>query len=353
MPGLDPRPLLAWFRRTARNLPWRRTGDPYAVWISEIMLQQTQIATVIPYYGRWMAKWPTRRALARASIDEVLKMWEGLGYYSRARNLHRAACDMKTTPVTAAEWREVRGVGDYTAAAIASIAFGERVPVIDGNVRRVMSRLLNIDAIITSPEATRRISTALEALVPTRNPGDFNQAIMELGQRICRPTSPDCRLCPLSISCAARKAGTQERLPVKRPKPPTPHHQIAVGVCRKGPKILVARRKADGLLGGLWEFPGGKRKANESYVTALRREFREEVGLTIDVGREFIVVPHKYSHFSVELHVFHCRWTAGRARPLASDEVRWVGLDELDSLAFPKANRVIIARLMNVETVRS
>ena len=352
MPRPDARALVLWFRKTARDLPWRKTRDPYAIWVSEIMLQQTQIATVIPYYDRWMSRWPTRQALAAAVIGDVLKMWEGLGYYSRARNLHRAAQEMTKTPSTHAEWREVRGVGDYTAAAIASIAHGEATPVIDGNVRRVMSRLLKIEEVITSPDATRRIEAALRAMIPTRAPGDFNQAIMELGQRICRPTSPDCLLCPWSGACAARRAGVQERLPVKKTTAPVPHHEIAIGVCRKGGKILVARRKMEGLLGGLWEFPGGKRRRRESYTAALRREFKEEVGLEIAVDDEFAVVPHKYSHFSVELHVFHCRWKRGVAKPLASDEVRWIDLDEMDSLAFPKANKVIIATLVDLETAR-
>jgi A/G-specific adenine glycosylase len=293
-----------------------------------------------------MKRWPTRHALAKAAIGDVLKVWEGLGYYSRARNLHRAAGEMKDLPHFAAEWREVRGVGDYTAAAIASIAFGERVPVIDGNVRRVMSRLLRIEDVITSSEATVTIRKALEGAIPARAPGDFNQAMMELGQRICRPVSPDCLLCPVSPQCRARKAGVQDRLPLKAAKARPPHYEIAIGACWKRDRILVARRKAEGLLGGLWEFPGGKRKPRESYEAALRREFREEVGIDVEVAGEFIVVPHKYSHFSVELHVFTCRWLRGTARPLASDEVRWIALDELESLAFPKANKVIIARLL-------
>jgi A/G-specific adenine glycosylase len=336
---LDARPLVAWFRRTARDLPWRRTKDPYAVWVSEIMLQQTQIETVIPYYERWMKRWPTREALAKASMDDVLKAWEGLGYYARARNLHRAAREMASLPSTAAGWREVRGVGEYTAAAIASIAFGERAAALDGNVRRVMSRIL-------ADDDEGAIRAALEGAIPRGAPGDFNQALMELGQRVCRPRSPDCLLCPVSESCRARKLGRQEEFPRQAPSREVPHYEIAIGVCRKGGRVLVARRKAEGLLGGLWEFPGGKRRAGESYARALAREFREEVGLAIDVGGEFMVVPHRYSHFSVELHVFECRWRSGTARPLASDEVRWVGLDELEKLAFPKANRRIIARLL-------
>jgi A/G-specific adenine glycosylase len=331
-------------------LPWRRTRDPYAVWVSEIMLQQTQIETVIPYYRRWMTRWPTVRKLAAADLGDVLKMWEGLGYYSRARNLHRAARELADPPTTEAGWREVRGVGPYTAAAIASIAFGEAVPVIDGNVRRVMARILKIEQVVTGADASREILEALKAAIPARSPGDFNQAVMELGQRICRPLSPDCPACPVAAQCRARKAGVQARLPLRRARAPVPHHDIAIGVCRKGDLVLVARRKADGLLGGLWEFPGGKRRKGERHSAALRREFMEEVGLEIDVGGKIAVVPHQYSHFSVELHVFDCRWRRGTAKPLASDEVRWVRLEDLDRLAFPKANKVIIGKLLEAAT---
>ncbi|HXG60332.1 MAG TPA: NUDIX domain-containing protein, partial [Planctomycetota bacterium] len=227
--------LRAWFRRAARDLPWRRTKHPYAIWVSEVMLQQTQVATVVPYYERWMKRFPTVRALARASLDEVLKVWEGLGYYARARNLHRAARGMRRWPRTAAEWRRVPGVGAYTAAAIASIAYGERAAVFDGNVRRVLSRLEGRDVAAPPP-------------VPRGDPGEFNQALMELGQRICTPRAPRCGECPL---------------------------------------------------------------AGESFEACVRREVEEETGFRVAVGPLLAVVPHRYSHFSVELHAYHCFWRGG------------------------------------------
>lgn len=340
--------LLAWFRRTARDLPWRRTRDPYAIWISEIMLQQTQIATVLPYYERWMKRFPTVEALAAAPLDDVLKVWEGLGYYARARNLHRAA-QKWTNPRTAAAWRELPGVGDYTAAAVASIAFGERVAVCDGNVRRVMARVLRIEEVVTGSGPAGRIQRSLAAAIPARRAGDFNQALMELGQRLCTPRAPRCLECPVSTACGARAAGLQDAIPKKAARKAVPHYEIAVGVCWKGDRVLVARRPAEGLLGGLWEFPGGKRRAQETYEQALVREFREETGLEIQVGLPLITVPHRYSHFSVELHVFRCRWKSGRARALESDEVRWVALEELSRLAFPAANKRIIDKLLEVE----
>jgi A/G-specific adenine glycosylase len=317
--------LLAWFRRGARDLPWRRTKDPYAIWVSEVMLQQTQIATAIPYFERWMRRFPTVRELGRADLDEVLKAWEGLGYYARARNLHKAAASLKALPRTAEEWRALPGVGAYTAAAIASIAHGERVAVFDGNVRRVLSRLGAADA--------------SEAPKPRGKPGDYNQALMELGQRICTPRAPRCGQCPLAADCKARASGDPERWPSKKPKKEVPHQEVAIGVIWKGDRVYVQRRREEGLLGGLWEFPGGKRERVESYEEALRREIQEETGFRVDVGPFLTTVKHRYSHFSVELHSFHCFHKKGTAPG------RWVTLEEIAELAMPKANLRILDEL--------
>jgi A/G-specific adenine glycosylase len=289
------------------------------------MLQQTQIATVIPYYDRWMKRFPTVRALARATLDEVLKCWEGLGYYARARNLHKAARSMKALPRTAEEWRAVPGVGEYTAAAIASIAHGERVAVFDGNVRRVLSRLEARDV--------------TEAPAPRGAPGDYNQALMELGQRVCTFRSPKCGECPLEAECASRKSGDPERWPSKKPKKEVPHKEVAIGIIWKSDRVFVQRRIEDGLLGGLWEFPGGKRERGETYEAALRREIREETGFAVDVGPYVTTVKHRYSHFSVELHAYHCFHRKGAANG------RWVTLEDISALAMPKANLRILEEL--------
>ena len=319
---MDVRKLLAWYRKGARDLPWRRTRDPYAIWVSEIMLQQTQIATVIPYYDRWMKRFPTVKALAKAHLDEVLKLWEGLGYYARARNLHKASREVKTLPTTSEAWREVPGVGAYTAAAIASIAHGERAAVFDGNVRRVLSRFEGRDV--------------AEAPPPRGNPGDYNQALMELGQRVCTFRAPKCDACPFSADCKARASGEPERWPSKKPKKDVPHKEVAIGVIWHGDRFYVQRREEAGMLGGLWEFPGGKREKGETFEQCLRREIQEETGFKVDVGPYLTTVKHRYTHFSVELHTYHCFLRKGKGPG------RWVTIDEVSALAMPKANLRIL-----------
>ncbi|HEU4338605.1 MAG TPA: A/G-specific adenine glycosylase [Planctomycetota bacterium] len=327
--------LLRWFHRVARALPWRRTRDPYAIWVSEVMLQQTQIATVLPYYERWMRRFPDVRALAKAPLDDVLKAWEGLGYYARARHLHAAARHVVESgfPKTREDWESLPGVGPYTSAAIASIAHDERTPVRDGNVRRVVSRLLKSNDLA-------KIDACLERTIPASAPGDFNQALMELGQRVCVPRSPKCPGCPVASHCAARKAGVQDRYPRKVARKPVPTYKVGVGLCFKDGRVLVSKRAPEGLLGGLWEFPGGKRERGESYERTVKREFLEEVGLKVDVGDRLVTVPHRYSHFAVELHAYLCRWKRGKART-----GKWVKPEELDRLAFPAANRRILEAL--------
>jgi A/G-specific adenine glycosylase len=327
--------LLRWFRREARDHPWRRTRDPYAVWISEVMLQQTQVATVIPYFERWMRRFPNVRKLASSPLDDVLKAWEGLGYYARARNLHKAAKAIAATgfPTTREAWESLPGIGAYTSAAIASIVHGERAPVRDGNVNRVLSRLLKTDD-------SARIGAFLERTIPASAPGDFNQALMELGQRVCVPRSPRCPACPVARYCAARKAGVEHRYPRKAVRKPGPTFQVGIGLCFKGPRLLVAKRAPDGLLGGLWEFPGGKRERGEKFERTVAREFREEVGLDIEVGERLVTVPHRYSHFGVVLHAYLCRWKRGVAKV-----GKWILPKDLRRLAFPAANKQIIQAL--------
>jgi A/G-specific adenine glycosylase len=320
-------PLLRWYRKNRRPLPWRRSKDPYRVWVSEIMLQQTQVAAVIPYYERFLRRFPTVRALARAPLQEVLKMWEGLGYYARARNLHRAARTIRKWPRTAQAWRLLPGVGPYTAAAIASICFGEPVPVWDGNVRRVLCRLLG------------RESTMPSDWIPRETPGDFNQALMELGQRICTPRRPDCPSCPLRRRCLARRRNMVDRLPPPNPSRRVPRLVIGLGIVRRNGRVLIGRRPESKMLGGLWEFPGGKRRPREPVPDCVRREVREETGFGVDVGPRLALVDHRYSHLEVRLHAYDCRVRSGALR---DRRFRWVRRSDLARYPFPAANLRIL-----------
>ncbi|HEX7118882.1 MAG TPA: A/G-specific adenine glycosylase [Longimicrobiales bacterium] len=273
------RRLLDFYDARARDLPWRRDADPYRVWVSEIMLQQTRVETAVPYYERWLERFPTVDALAEAPIDDVLHAWAGLGYYSRARNLHRAAQVVRerhrgTLPDDPDALRDLPGIGDYTAGAIASIAFGRPEPAVDGNVRRVLSRLYDLP----DPGAAELRARAA-ALVDADRPGDFNQALMELGATVCTPRTPACDGCPLASHCRARAAGTQLERP--RPKRAKPVPECDVGtaiVVAPGGALLLVRRPDDGLLGGLWEFPGEPVRPGEASVEAARRAAAAAVG---------------------------------------------------------------------------
>ncbi len=342
--------LPRWYRRHRRDLPWRRSPDAYAVWVSEVMLQQTRVATVQAYFPRFMRRFGDVGALARARLGSVLKAWEGLGYYGRARNLHRAARSVVRDyggkiPATAAELRRLPGVGPYTAGAIASIAFGADECVLDGNVTRVLCRTLAVGGDPTAAGTRRRLWSLARELLPAGRAGLFNQALMDLGATVCTPRAPRCAACPLGGACLARARDRQEELPRRRPRGPLPHQTVVAGVIWKGGRVLIGRRRPEGLLGGMWEFPGGKVEPGESLQAALRRELAEEVGVRVRVRRPVIAVRHAYTHFRITLHAFECRWLSGRARPLGCDAVKWVRPDQLDRHAFPAANQKVIAAL--------
>jgi len=344
------RALLAWFRRDARDLPWRRTRNPYRIWLSEILLQQTRIETALPYYRRFLKAFPSVRALAAAGEDEVLKVWEGLGYYSRARNLHRAARIIVGDhgghlPRTAQAWQELPGVGRYTAGAIASIAFGEPVPALDGNTKRVLARLFHLIDPIDRTATTEILWELAEALVPPGDPGGFNQALMELGARVCTPTGPRCSDCPIRRYCEAHRLGRQGEVPVRNKKKRVPHHEIVAAAIRKNGRYLLGKRPSGAMLGGLWEFPGGKVGPGETHEQALLREIEEELGIEVRVGEEIASVEHGYSHFTITLHLYRCEQMEGRPRAIFHEEVKWVPRSHFGRYAFPAANRKLFDRL--------
>jgi len=336
--------LLTWFEAYRRPMPWREDPSSYRVWVSEIMLQQTQVVTVIPYFERFIARFPSVEDLAAADVQDVLKLWEGLGYYSRARSLLKAARQVVAAgefPASASEWETLPGVGAYTSAAIASIALGEAVPSVDGNVLRVFSRFWGIADDITLPATRETIRARLAPHTRKADPSAFNQAMMELGALVCRPRLPDCTACPLAPRCAARCRGLTGELPVKKRTGTVPHHTDVVAVIRRRGRILVCRRHASGLLGGLWEFPGGRREGREALAVALARGVEEQTGLRLGETTTRGRVSHVYSHFKVTLHVYECTALPGRARALKHAAVRWVTPAELNDLPLPTAQRKV------------
>ena len=345
------RRLLAWYRRHRRDLPWRRTADPYAVWVSEVMLQQTRVETARGYYERFLERFPTVEALAAAGEGEVLKAWEGMGYYSRARNLHRAARAVAgehrgRLPDTYDGLLDLPGVGPYTAAAVSSIAFDRPHPVLDGNVTRLLCRLLRIEDDPARALVRARLIAAGEALMPRSRPGEFNQALMELGGRVCAPSSPRCGDCPWEDDCRARaELDDPSVLPLRPERRPRPHLEVAAGLIRRGDRLLLAQRPPGGMLAGMWEFPGGKQEPGESLPACLRREVREELAVDIEVERPLAVVDHDYSHRSIRLHAFAARCLGGRVRALGCADWAWVTPGGLDAFAMPRADRKVIARL--------
>lgn len=342
--------LLDWYYHNRRDLPWRGETDPYRIWVSEVMLQQTQVTTVIPYYRRFLKRFPSLADLAATPLEEVLKVWEGMGYYARARNLHKAAIELVQKhsgrfPKTYAELHTLPGFGDYTTGAVASIAFGEAVPAIDGNAKRVLTRFFAIEEDIRRGAGTRQLKEIATGLVDPENPGDWTQALIELGATVCLPRSPKCQLCPVVELCEAHRRSIEHTLPLKPVKKELPHYEVTAAVIRQNGRILIARRPLEGMLGGLWEFPGGKQEPAETLTGCLRREIKEELDLEIAVDQPLITIKHSYTHFKITLHAFFCRLLKGQPRAIGVADWRWVTLDEMSVLPFPRTDLKIIEAL--------
>jgi A/G-specific adenine glycosylase len=360
--------LLDWWgvhgRRSVDQKPWMFTPDGrwpepaeelggLGVWVAEVMLQQTQLSVMLPYWRRWLQALPSLEALQAAEERQVLLLWQGLGYYARARRLQQGARLLGGTahrdgpspwPRTLAGWLALPGLGRSTAASILSSSFDLPEAILDGNVRRVLARLTAFPL----PPARQlaafwRLS---EGLLDPRRPRAFNQALMDLGATVCTPRQPHCPACPWSASCAAYAAGDPTRYPVKDAPRTVPFQVIGVGVVLDGAgRVLIDQRLEEGLLGGLWEFPGGKQEEGEAITATIARELAEELAITVEVGEELIQLEHAYSHKRLRFVVHLCRWLAGEPQPLACQQVRWVDPADLDAFPFPAANSRIIAAL--------
>ena len=346
------RSLLKWYNERKRSLPWRSSSDPYRIWVAEIMLQQTQVKTVIPYYHRFLNLFPSVKSLSAASLEEVLKAWENLGYYSRARNLHKAAIQIVAgfggnIPENRQDLLGLPGIGEYTAGAILSMAFGHKTAAVDANAKRVLSRLFAIDGSINDSQVRKQIqSLAEEILLSAQHPGAFNQALMDLGSTVCIPGKPHCGSCPLCSLCVARTQGVQDILPRRHHRPPVPYREsTAALILGQNGQILMLRRPENGLLGSLWKLPGGFRHGEESLKAALRRTIKEEAGIKVAVRQEITSIDHTYTHFRLRLHSFLCSLGHG---VLIDESVifRWIDPDDISKIPLSKADRMVLDRSM-------
>lgn len=344
--------LLDWYRSNKRTLPWRGHPDPYAVWVSEIMLQQTRVEAVVPYFERWMHLFPTVCALAEATEQDVLNAWEGLGYYSRARNLHKAAKVVTgqfngEIPRDLNALANLPGIGRYTLGAIASIAFDMNVPALDGNIKRVYSRLFDITEPVDSPKGDKLLWEMAETHLPKHDAGDYNQALMDLGATICIPKHPRCLICPVMEFCKAREHATQDKRPVKLPKKEVPHHIHAAAVILNRGRVLLAKRPSQGLLGGMWEFPNGRVTGDplEGLADALKTGYNLRLGLRRSSLRKLEllgIVHHGYSHFSVSEYAYFWRPEAFSV----GEPLKWVPVKKLDEYPMGKIDRQVVHLLV-------
>jgi A/G-specific adenine glycosylase len=308
--------ILDWYALNSREFPWRVHSDPYAIWVSEIMLQQTRVETVIPYFLKWMQTFPTVSGLAHASESDVLSVWEGLGYYSRARNLRVSAQKIMEEhggklPDNLKDLIKLPGIGRYTAGAIASIAFNKDITTLDGNIRRVFARLFDVEEIVNSPAGEEKIWDLLQNELPKGKAGDFNQALMDLGATICTPQSPDCPICPLLGICLARSKGIEEQRPILKNKPVQPQFTSICAIIKKNDSFLLLRRPSKGLLGGLWEFPNDRIVSEgDEFETQQIQLLSSQYGMEVKILEKRAIIKHAYTHFRVILHAYSCAWVA-------------------------------------------
>jgi A/G-specific adenine glycosylase len=344
--------LIGWFATARRDLPWRGDYHPYAVWVSEMMLQQTQVATVIPFFQRWMTRFPTLEALASADEQDVLHAWQGLGYYSRARNLLRGARAVMEqhggqVPSEVAQLLALPGVGPYTAGAIASIAHNVRAPIVDGNVIRVLARLFALRGDPTRAPLKGRLWDLAAELAPEQRAREFNSGLMELGAMVCTPVRPKCDVCPLADACAARRQGVQAELPETPARPEITAVRMAAALLRRGSGVLLVQRNTDeARWAGMWQFPSVEVQTGESPSDAARRAVAEAVGLKANPRGRVTEVRHSVTRYRITLEVFECLDSPGEPAALGCRDWRWVEWAGLDQYALPKAHRTIADRVL-------
>ena len=346
--------LLDWYQKNGCNFPWKNSRDPYSIWLSEVMLQQTKISTVLPYYHKWISVFPHIRLVAETHIDNILKLWEGLGYYARARNFHKA-CQIVLEkhngeiPKDPSEFLKLPGVGPYIAGAVMSIAFNLPIPAIDGNVVRVVSRLNSIN--ISYPKSKKQIDLFLLELIDHDRPGCFNQALMDLGRVICTPSNPSCNICPVKNHCRSFVNKTVNKYPIKVNKSPCPHYHLSVGLIWKDSRILISKRNDSGLLGGLWEFPGGKIRPNENGADSIVRHAQEVLNISIYPVSRVKQIKHAYSHFSFTVEAYRCKFKGGTPATLGCADFRWIYPYETHKFAFHRANHKLFDKIEGIVPV--
>lgn len=342
--------LLAWYGEHARDLPWRRSRDPYAIWVAEIMLQQTRVEAALPYYRAFMDRFPTVQALAAASQQEVLRLWEGMGYYARARNLHRAAQIVVEQhggqlPSDRAQLMALPGVGEYTASALRSFAFGADELALEGNLRRVLARLFEMQLDPRSPSGERELRRLGESILPRGRSSQFNQALMDLGAGICTPRSPRCDQCPLRENCLAYRHGTQQQLPRRAERAELPLRQAAAAIWMQDGKVLLRRQPPEGLLGGLWGFPGDYLESEETPADALQRTLEQQLGARLLDHTPLLPLQHSFTHFHLRLYPFRCQAESGGRRLAENADLRWVPVEQLDRYPMGKLDRHLASGL--------
>lgn len=340
--------LLAWYDREKRQLPWRKNKDPYRIWVSEIMLQQTRVETVIPYFERFMARFPTLESLAAAPEEEVLTYWQGLGYYSRARNLQRGVREVVATyngkvPTESPEIKGLSGIGDYTAGAILSMAYGQASPAIDGNVLRIFSRLYCLDGDIGSTKTKREVASLVSELISKERPGDFNQALMDLGAGVCVPQKPRCTNCPVTRDCLAWQRNETERFPIKRPKKQPRPVEVAVAVIKDNDRFLLEKRPDKGLLAGMWQFPAVEQQTDQPLPAALAEKLAA-AGVIVQIGAVLSGLTHTFSHIRWMMTVYSCQLLTESSEE--EEPLKWVAASEMSQITWAGPHAKIAKLLM-------